>query len=109
MRRRRPGHGDGRRAAELSDDFRISSRSSGVAREVAAEWGVELGESFALARYSYVAAAGENAVLKVRSPEDDESDEEADALELWAGDGAVRLLRRDPSRRALLIERAGWR
>ena len=77
-----------------------------VAREVAAEWGVELGEPFALARYSYVAAAGDEAVLKVTPPEDDESDEEAEALELWNGDGAVRLLRRDRSRRALLLERA---
>jgi streptomycin 6-kinase len=107
VRRRRPGHGDGDRAAELSDDFPDLVPLERIAREVAAEWGVELGESFALARYSYVAAAGENAVLKVRSSEDDESDEEADALELWAGDGAVRLLRSDPSRRALLIERAG--
>jgi len=55
-----------------------------VAREVAAEWGVELGERFALARYSYVATAGDDAVLKVTPPEDDESDEEAEALELWA-------------------------
>ena len=31
---------------------------------------------------------------------------EAEALELWAGDGAVRLLREDRSRRALLVERA---
>jgi streptomycin 6-kinase len=77
-----------------------------VAREVATEWGVELGEPFALARYSYVAAAGDDAVLKVTPPEDDEADEEADALELWAGDGAVRLLRRDRTRRALLVERA---
>ena len=77
-----------------------------VAREVAAEWGVELGEPFALARYSYVAAAGDDAVLKVTPSEDDESDEEAEALELWAGEGAVRLLRRDRSRRALLVERA---
>jgi streptomycin 6-kinase len=77
-----------------------------VAREVAADWGVELGEPFALARYSYVAAAGDDAVLKVTPPEDDESDEEAEALELWAGNGAVRLLRRDRSRRALLVERA---
>jgi streptomycin 6-kinase len=77
-----------------------------VAREVAAEWRVELGEPFALARYSYVAAAGDDAVLKVTPPEDDEADEEADALELWAGDGAVRLLRRDRMRRALLVERA---
>lgn len=71
-----------------------------------AEWGVELGEPFPLARYSFVAPAGDDAVLKVTPPEDDESDEEADALELWGGDGAVRLLRRDRERRALLIERA---
>ncbi len=38
--------------------------------------------------------------------DDDESDEEGDALALWAGDGAVRLVRRDAGRRALLIERA---
>jgi streptomycin 6-kinase len=77
-----------------------------VAREVAAEWGVELGEPFALARYSYVVAAGDDAVLKVTPREDDESDEEAEALALWAGEGAVRLLRRDRSRRTLLVERA---
>ena len=77
-----------------------------IAAEVAAEWGVELGPPFALSRYSYVAPAGDDAVLKVTPPEDDESDEEADALALWDGDGAVRLLRRDRERRALLIERA---
>ncbi len=44
-------------------------------------------------------------MLKVTPPEDDESDEEAEALELWAGEGAVRLLRRDRARRALLVER----
>ena len=77
-----------------------------IAAEVAADWGLELGPPFALSRYSYVAPAGEDAVLKVTPPEDDESDEEADALALWGGDGAVRLLRRDRERRALLIERA---
>ena len=77
-----------------------------IAAKVAAKWGVELGPPFALSRYSYVAPAGDNAVLKVTPPEDDESDEEADALALWDGDGAVRLLRRDRERRALLIERA---
>ena len=77
-----------------------------IAAEVAAEWGVELGPPFVLSRYSYVAPAGDGAVLKVTPAEDDESDEEADALELWGGDGAVRLLRRDRGRRALLIERA---
>ena len=73
---------------------------------MAADWGLQLGERHELARYSYVAPAGDDAVLKVTPPEDDESDEEADALELWAGDGAVRLLRRDRARRALLLERA---
>ena len=101
MRRRRPGDGDARRAAALSEALRA------VALEVAADWGLELGEPFALSYHSYVAPAGNDAVLKVTPPEDDESDEEADALELWGGDGAVRLLRRDRGRRALLIERAG--
>ncbi len=45
-------------------------------------------------------------MLKVTPPEDDEADEEADALALWAGDGAVSLLRHDPARRALLLSRA---
>ena len=76
-----------------------------TAREVAADWGVELGSPFALARYSYVAPAGCRAVLKVTPPEDDEADEEPDALELWGGHGAVRLLRRDDRRRVMLIER----
>ena len=67
---------------------------------------MSLGPRFELARYSYVAPAGEDAVLKVTPPEDDESDEEAEALQLWGGEGAVRLLRRDRARRALLIERA---
>lgn len=90
----------------MSDDRPDLDLLERIAREVAAEWGVELGEPFALARYSFVAPAGADAVLKVTPPEDDEADEEADALELWDGRGAVRLLRRDRSRRALLIERA---
>jgi streptomycin 6-kinase len=77
-----------------------------IAHDVAAEWGVEVGPPFALSRYSFVAPAGSDAVLKATPPEDDESDEEADALALWGGYGAVRLLRRDRPRRVLLIERA---
>jgi streptomycin 6-kinase len=82
------------------------SEPADLAREVAAEWGLELGPPFARSRYSYVAPVGNDAVLKVAAPDDDESNEEADALELWDGDGAVRLLRRDRERRALLLERA---
>ena len=77
-----------------------------TAHEVAAEWGVEVGRRFALANQSFVAEAGTDAVVKVRPAEDDESDEEAEALELWAGDGAVRVLRHDARRRVLLLERA---
>lgn len=76
-----------------------------VAREVASEWSLELGPPFPLARYSYVAPVEDGAVLKVRPPGDDESDEEGEALIVWNGDGAARLLREDRRRRALLIER----
>jgi streptomycin 6-kinase len=77
-----------------------------LAHEVAADWGLELGPRFPGARHSFVAPVGPDAVLKIQSAADDESDEEADALALWAGDGAPRLLRADRSRRALLLERA---
>jgi streptomycin 6-kinase len=77
-----------------------------VADEIAAEWDLELGRPFALSNYSYVAPAGDGAVLKVTPAEDDEADEEPDALALWDGDGAVRLLRHDRGLRALLLERA---
>lgn len=84
----------------------VRARLAAIAREVAAEWDVELGEMIAAGRFSYVAYAGEDAILKVVPVEDDEADHEADALELLMGDGAVRLLRHDRPRRAILIERA---
>ena len=102
MRRRRPGDGDGRRAAALSAE----ALARELASELAREWGLELGEPFALSRHSFVAPAGDDTVLKLVPAEDDESDEEPDALALWDGDGAVRLLRHDRARRALLLERA---
>lgn len=43
--------------------------------------------------------------LKLTFDGDDESRHEHLALRLWDGDGAVRLLRADPRRRALLLER----
>ena len=48
---------------------------------------------------------GTPAVLKVALPGDDESEHEHLALQHWHGNGAVRLLRADPHRRALLLER----
>ena len=89
---------------ESSDEqpFDLSAAKA-TALEAAREWGLELGEPFALSYVSYVAPAG-HAVLKVAWDGDTESLHEGDALEVWGGDGAVRLLRR--SGRALLEERA---
>ncbi len=87
-------------------DQSARSRLESVARGVAREWGIVIGVPFQLSNYSYVAPAGPDAVLKVRPSDDEESVHEADALELWAGNGAVRLLQVDRSRCALLLERA---
>jgi streptomycin 6-kinase len=51
-----------------------------------------------------VTARGEGVVLKVQEPHR-ESTHEAAALELWDGDGAVRLLDHAPEEHALLLER----
>jgi streptomycin 6-kinase len=69
----------------------------------AREWNLELGEPFAFSNVSFVAPAGD-AVIKVAWQGDGESLHEPDVLELWNGDGAVRLLRR--SGQVLLEERA---
>lgn len=74
-----------------------------VAVEAARRWGLELGPPFPLSTFSYVAPAGD-LVVKVAWDGDDESLHEAEALELWAGDGAVCL--RGHLGRALLEERA---
>jgi streptomycin 6-kinase len=51
-------------------------------------------------------AQGERAVLKLHTDADaGESDHEHLALQRWHGDGAVLLLRADPHRRAMLLER----
>lgn len=49
-------------------------------------------------------ADGEQAVLKVQQPHR-ESEHEAAALELWDGDGAIRLLDAEPEEYGLLLER----
>jgi len=74
------------------------------AESLSALWGLQLGAPFALSNTSYVVPVGEDRVLKVPWGGDDESLHEGDVLELWDGDGAVRLLRR--SGVALLEERA---
>ena len=84
---------------------RLMERLEHTAHEVAREWGLELlpGQQ---GRFSSVRFTNDGGVLKVTPVEDDEADHEGDALAIWGGDGAVRLLRRDVARRALLVERA---
>lgn len=74
------------------------------AKEIAREWGLELAEPFAMALHSFAAPAGDGKVLKVQWEGDTESLHEPEALELWDGNGAVRLLR--SGGRAVLQERA---
>jgi len=65
------------------------------------------GDPFAGGNVSYVAPVmrnGEDAVLKLQFP-DRECRFEADALRLWSGRGAVRLLDHAPEYNALLLER----
>ena len=80
----------------------------GIAEELAEEWELTLGEPYVPGLCGHVVrattAAGTPAVLKVFFP-DHESFQEPDALERWDGDGAIRLLRRDDERRAMLLER----
>jgi streptomycin 6-kinase len=84
------------------------NRLPGLAEECAEQWSLRLGEPFEGSHVSLVAAAelpdGTRAVLKINFPEP-ESEHEADALEHWQGEGAVRLIAHDPDRRALVVER----
>ena len=75
----------------------------GLVGELAEGWKLELEQPIETP-HSLVVPAGD-AVLKLNAPSHTEADREADALERWAGSGAVRLLARDDERRALLLER----
>ena len=82
--------------------------SETLAAAVARDWGLLLGDPYPPGAAGYVVRAelpdGTPAVLKLQHSHR-EDEQEADALELWDGDGAVRLLRRDDERHALLLER----
>ena len=76
--------------------------------ECVEEWGLQLGEPYVGGAAGHAQQAelpdGTPGVLKVWFPHR-ESEHEPDALVLWNGEGAVRLLAQDPSRSAILIER----
>ena len=74
-----------------------------LVEDCAREWSLEL-EAPIETPYSLVVPAGD-AVLKLLAPSDSEARYEADALELWRGEGAVQLFQCDDERHALLIER----
>ncbi len=83
-------------------------RLPGIVRELLEEWTLAV-DGWLLHGYCsvvvpVVTADGGLAALKVGFP-DEESEHEALGLDTWGGDGAVRLLRADPRRRALLLER----
>lgn len=77
-------------------------------RDLLEEWGLRREGDQVWGRFSVVVpvttADGEPAVLKVADP-GIETEHEALALQRWGGRGAVRLLRADPHRRAVLLER----
>jgi streptomycin 6-kinase len=66
-----------------------------IAIEFAEKWELALDPPFKYSNVSYVAPTHDDSVLKVSWSGDDESLHEGEALELWNGDGAVRLLRRE--------------
>ena len=77
-------------------------------RDLLVEWDLERETDEVWGRFSVCVpvrtAEGERTVLKVAHP-GQETRHEALALQRWGGDGAVRLLRADPHRRAVLLER----
>lgn len=82
-------------------------RLPALASAVADEWGVEFEGPLWHGFCSLVAPVRTDAggaVLKIGLP-DDESEHEHLALQRWHGRGAVRLIRADPGRRAMLLER----
>ncbi len=101
----------------------MASRGPGWARwvdqlprrraEVMAEWGLQADGGAAHGSCSWVLPVrdpdGRPGALKLTFDGDEESAHEHLALRQWDGQGAVRLLRADPRRRALLLERLSTR
>lgn len=84
-------------------------RLPGLTSELMAAWGLR---ADGLSMHGYCSLVlpaltedDESVVLKLTFDGDDESEHEALVLRHWGGRGAVRLIRADPSRRALLLAR----
>lgn len=83
-----------------------------LTRELLDSWGLRVDGDSAYGNCALVVpvrtADGSAAVLKVQFPHV-EAEEEHLALRIWDGNGAIRLLRADPRRFAMLLERASAR
>src|SRR5262245_29357617 len=95
--------------SQTAEGRRLLADARAVVAGLCERFGVErVGEPWAGGWVGYVVPAdladGTRAVLKL-SLTDEEHVCEADALELWAGDGAVRLLDRVREPNAMLLER----
>ena len=92
----------------LDDIARWRDTVPSLVADMTMAWGLTLGEAYPPGVAGHAVRAqlpdGTPAVLKVYWPHR-EAEQEADALERWHGDGAVRLLARDDERSALLLER----
>jgi streptomycin 6-kinase len=83
-------------------------RAPDLVAQCVEEWGLQLGEPYEPGAAGYAVRVklqdGRPAVLKLIYPHR-ESEHEVDALALWDGHGAVKLLARDDDRSAMLLER----
>jgi streptomycin 6-kinase len=95
-------------AGELAQIAEWRANVAELVTECCERWDLRPGETYLPGAAGHVVrvecADGTPAVLKVFWPHR-EAEHEADALERWDGDGAVRLLARDDARHALLLER----
>lgn len=88
----------------------LSAELSRVADDLLVEWDLERDGDSMRGHTALVlpvrTSDGSPAVLKVAQPRSEERHEIL-GLQTWSGDGAVRLLRGDPRRGAMVLERAG--
>ena len=95
-------------AEELAQIAEWRASVDGLVTECCERWELRAGEQYVPGFCGHALRAecadGSPAVLKVFWP-GRESEQEADALERWDGDGAVRLYARDDELHALLLER----